>query len=130
MSTASIINLPIIFQSNLTVTTAIVSGVPFDYTLSNNFQIPKGNYLIWTYLTITGDTDTILGTVATVIDIGGSITGFTSSTNNVTINDGIVRYQNCQINTVETLTNFTLNGIIGYNNTPPNITGTIIFYPL
>jgi hypothetical protein len=130
MSTASTINLP--FLKSTFVAPAFASGVNFDYIIENNSNIPIGNYLVWTYLNIKGDTDTDLGPVITVL-ANVPIAPNTFNISGLIINDGSVVFQSSQIAIITTeQPNIFFQGAILFNTATnaPTVTGTIFFLPI
>lgn len=102
------------------------SNVLFQYVLGTPITLQPGNYLVWYYFQIQGDTDT-------EIDIYQySLNNFSNTLvqNPVAINDGQIPLQSTQIITVTTPTNVVLNCLVVYTNSQPDISGTVIFSPL
>ena len=129
MSTASTaLGLP--FLKSTFTAPAFTSGADFNYILANAFNIPVGNYLTWLYLEIEGNTDTDLGPVITLINNGTSYTS-TFNQSGVALNNSGITFQNSQFISITTAQpNLILRGAIGFGNTRPTVTGTIIFYPI
>lgn len=102
------------------------SNVGFQYILGTPITLQPGNYLVWYYFEINGDTDT------EIVVFQYSLNNFANTLvyNNVVINGGELPLQSSQIISITTPTNVVLNSAIIYTNTQPDITGTIIFSPL
>ena len=128
MSSASTIGLPF-FKSNF-VAPVITSGTAFNYALSNNFIIPPGNYIAWIYLSIKGDTDTILGPAITSISNGIDFYSFTVNPSTINLNDTTIAFQNTQVITIDATQIIDLRGQINFDNNVPAIAGIIYFYPI
>jgi hypothetical protein len=128
MSSASTIGLP--FFKSTFVAPVITDGTLFNYALSNNFDIPAGNYIAWIYLSIKGDTDTTLGPVITVINNGIDKYSFTVNPSTVDLNDATIAYQNTQVISINTIQTINLQGQINFDNNTPAIAGVIYFYPI
>jgi len=128
MSSASTVGLP--FLKSTFTAPAFTAGADFNYILSNDFIIPVGNYLAWVYLEIQGNIDTDLGPVITLINNGTPYT-FTFNQSGSTINNAGITFQNSQfISITTTQPSLNLVGAVGFTNTRPTITGTIIFYSI
>jgi hypothetical protein len=128
MSSASTIGLPFL-KSNF-VAPAIASGVTYNYALSNNFNIPAGNYIAWIYLSIRGNADTILGPTITVINNGVDTYPFTSNSSTVNLNGDTIVFQNTQVVSISTDQLILLRGQIDFDNNAPAVAGVIYFYPI
>jgi hypothetical protein len=128
MSSASTIGIPF-FKSNF-VAPVITNGTLFNYALSNNFNIPAGNYLAWIYLSIRGDTDTILGPVITAINNGPNAYSFTLNTSTIDLNGETIAFQNTQVVSITNAEIINLQGQINFDNNAPSIAGIIYFYPI
>jgi hypothetical protein len=128
MSSASTIGLPF-FKSNF-VAPVITNGTLFTYALSNNFNIPPGNYLAWIYLSIRGDTDTTLGPVITLINNGPEVYSFTLNSSTIDLNGDTIAFQNTQVVSITNEEIINLKGQINFDNNTPSIAGIIYFYPI
>lgn len=128
MSSASTLGLP--FFKATFVAPVIITGTLFNYALSNNFNIPSGNYIAWIYLSIKGDTDTTLGPVITLINNGIDKYSFTVNSSTIDLNDSTIAYQNTQVITIDTPQTINLQGQINFDHTTPSIAGIIYFYPI
>jgi hypothetical protein len=129
MSSASTIGLPF-FKSSFISPPVITDGTLFNYTLTNYFNIPAGNYIAWVYLTIRGNVDTALGPVISVINNGSIAYPFTVNPSPIDLNAQTVAYQNTQIVSINTNQPIFLQGQINFENTAPNVVGVIFFYPI
>jgi hypothetical protein len=129
MSSASTIGLPF-FKSSFISPPVITDGTLFNYTLTNYFNIPAGNYIAWVYLSIRGNTDTALGPVASVINNGSTAYPFTVNPSAIDLNAQSIAFQNTQIVSINTNQQIFLQGQINFDNTAPSIAGTIYFYPI
>jgi len=128
MSSASTIGLP--FLKSSIVAPIFTSGVPFDYLIENNSNIPIGNYLVWTYLFIQGDTDTDLGVVISAL-ANGPLYPNTFNPSGTLINNGSITFQSSQIVIITTeQPNIILQGSVLFNNNAPTVSGTIFFLPI
>jgi hypothetical protein len=128
MSSASTIGLPF-FKSNF-VAPVITNGTLFNYALSNNFNIPVGNYLAWIYLSIRGTTDTTLGPVITLINNGPEAYSFTLNSSTIDLNGETIAFQNTQVVSITNTEIINLQGQINFDNNAPTIAGIIYFYPI
>jgi hypothetical protein len=128
MSSASTINLPFL-KSDFTAP-AYTSGVQFDFILDNDFSIPIGNYLVWIYLFIEGDTDTDLGPIQILLDNGPNYPN-TLNPAGTLINDGSITFQSSQLVSISTeQPNVIFQGSVAFNNNRPNVSGSISFLPI
>jgi len=128
MSSASTIALPFL-KSNFTAP-AFTSGTQFDFILNNDFNIPAGNYIVWTYIRIQGNVDTDLGPVIIGLN-NGTLYPFTFNPAGTLINTNILEFQNSQIVSFSTnQPDIDLIGSIGFLNNRPTVSGTIFFYPI
>jgi hypothetical protein len=128
MSSASTIGLP--FLKSTIVAPTFTSDATFDYLIENNSNIPIGNYLVWTYLYIKGDTDTDLGVVVTAL-ANGPLYPNTFNPSGLVIDDGSITFQSSQIVIITTdQPNINLQGSVVFNNNAPTVTGTIFFLPI
>lgn len=128
MSSASTLNLP--YLKSVFVAPDFTAGVGFNYLIENNTTIPIGNYLVWIYLYIKGDTDTDLGAVTTAL-ANDSLYLNTYNAGGSIINDGILTFQNSQIVIITTeQSTINLQGSILFNNNAPTVSGSIFFLPI
>jgi len=128
MSSASTINLPFI-KCNMTAP-AFASGVPFNLIIENNTTIPIGNYLVWTFLTIEGDTDTDVGPISTLLGNGPEFPNVFNPAGSL-INGGALAFQNSQIVIItEEEPNIDFRCSLPFAGNAPTIVGTIFFLPI
>jgi len=128
MSSASTIGLP--FLKSDFVAPAFTSGVGFNFIIENDSSIPVGNYLVWTYLYIKGDTDTDLGPIVIILD-NGLLYPATLNSAGTIINDGAITFQTSQIISITTeQPNIILKSSITFSNNEPTVSGTIYFLPI
>ena len=129
MSSASTIGLP--YLQSVFVAPAFASGVAFNFLIENNSNIPIGNYLVWTYLFIQGDTDTDLGPI--VLALANTTTLFPNTLNSggTLINGGSITFQSSQIASItQEQPNINLQGSVLFNGNVPTVNGTIFFLPI
>lgn len=102
------------------------SNAQFQYVLGTPITLQPGNYLVWYYFQIKGNADT------EIIIYQYSLNNFRNTLvhDSVVINDELLPLQSTQIITINTPTNVVLNGLVVYDNTQPDISGTIVFSPL
>jgi hypothetical protein len=128
MSSASTIGLP--YLKSAFTAPVFVSGVAFNFILENDNAIPIGNYLVWTYLFIEGDTDTDLGTIVTALD-NGILYPNTFNPGGSVINDGSITFQYSQLVIISAeQPNINLQGALQFNGNAPTVTGSIFFLPI
>ena len=129
MSSASTIGLP--YLSSTFVAPALVSGTPFGFILENDSPIPIGNYLVWTYFDIQGDTDTDLGPIVISLNNTPTLFPYTLNPGGVVIDNGSVTFQSSQLVIITTeQPNIILGGAVQFANNAPTITGSIFFLPI
>jgi hypothetical protein len=128
MSSASTLGIPL-QQAQFASPLNFASGGVFNYTLENAITLQPGNYLVWIYFYIEGDTDTELNQFQYYIL--NNINYFNTLVQQpLQLNDNILPLQTTQILSISEPTNLVLRSIINYDQTQPNITGTIVFSPL
>jgi len=129
MSSASTIGLP--YLKSAFTAPVFDSGVGFNFIFENDNAIPIGNYLVWTYLFIEGDTDTDLGPIVTALANTTQLYPNTLNPGGTVIDDGSITFQSSQLAIItQEQANINVQGSIQFNGNAPTVTGSIFFLPI